>query len=219
MAVAGRDGALNAAQQRVFDSLYGVGKVGAQRDIMRIIGERIGLAVQWSGLDGEEIARRIGHANGTQLSLWVAGERMPPLLPLMSIGVVCSVSVDFLLGLTDEPERDPKEAARRQVLAMMRERVEGALSEVIEIARGDAADLQETKVAAANLAVATHELCHSVLRASENEGFDDVPCGAQVMRRAMDACDAISNLPRSCIKGSSTMHEAREMRNKFASRR
>lgn len=213
-----KDAQFNAAQQGAFDALYGIGRASSQRDVMRIIGERIQAAVQISGLDGEEVAARIGHANGTQLSLWIAGERMPPVLPLIAISVVCSVSLDYLLGMTDEVERDPREAARRQAMAMMRQTIEDAVGKLVEVAREDSVTLHTAARAGAELAAAAHGLCALLDRAHMAGSLAQVPDFALILRHVGSVCARVGAIPPKMVHDKSIVRESDRMRLKYEKR-
>lgn len=90
--------------------------VPLQKEIMR---ERIISARIMNGLCAVEAAKRLGYANSTQLSLIESGDRKMPndWQFLLRMSAVYSVSVDYLLGTSPNPERD---AIASQHFALMR---------------------------------------------------------------------------------------------------
>jgi hypothetical protein len=70
----------------------------------RLISARI-----MSGLCAVEAAAKLGYKNSTQLSLIEAGERPVPshVSWMLNAAMVYSVSVDYLLGVSEHPERHP----------------------------------------------------------------------------------------------------------------
>ncbi len=98
---------------------------GSNALLRATVGARFKQARELNGWDQREAATRMGYENGTQLSLIELGRRNTPLPVFCVASAVYGVSVDFLLGLSDEPERDPAVAERQAVLrhveAMLRE--------------------------------------------------------------------------------------------------
>lgn len=80
------------------------------------IGKQFKIARELNGWTQEEAAERLDYANSTQLSLAEKGERMPPMAKIMLASKTFGVSIDFLMGVSDEPERDPKAAERNAVM-------------------------------------------------------------------------------------------------------
>ena len=54
------------------------------------------------GLNVNAFALRIGCSTGSCVTWWERGERLPSAVYLFAIAQACNVSVDWLLGLTDE---------------------------------------------------------------------------------------------------------------------
>lgn len=77
-----------------------------------VVGKRFVDSRELNGYGQTQAALLMGWKNATQLSLIEQGKRMPPHQVLIIASTVFGVSIDFLLGLSDEPERDPKKAER-----------------------------------------------------------------------------------------------------------
>lgn len=79
--------------------------VPLQKEVMR---ERLISARIMNGLSAVEAASRLGYANSTQLSLIESGERKMPndWQFVLKVSEVYSVSMDYLIGISPNPERD-----------------------------------------------------------------------------------------------------------------
>jgi transcriptional regulator with XRE-family HTH domain len=83
----------------------------------RIVSGRLVAARELNGLTQTQAAEEFGYKTSAQLSLWEMNRRMPPLEKLVQASAVYRVSLDFLLGVSEEPDRDAASAERRMVLA------------------------------------------------------------------------------------------------------
>lgn len=105
-------------------------RVHSQAEYQRLVGSRITKARKACRLEGQQLAWKIGHRNGTQLSLWEAGERLPPLSALVLLAAHLGVSVEFLCGASPSEDPDRQEATRREARAQARMTIEAAVSAV-----------------------------------------------------------------------------------------
>jgi transcriptional regulator with XRE-family HTH domain len=175
-------------------TVYGLTNIGAVSDITRsdenaklraIIGERFIAARQINGYQQQEAAEKIGYGNGTQLSLVENGTRLPPLPILIRAVETFGVSMDYLVGISDEPERDPrlaeKQSAMRHVSGMF-----SGLSEIL------VTQLQHYLTKGAPSVLATRALLKAgqglvdavqTLRNRNNDAFDELVGGATVLKR------------------------------------
>lgn len=85
--------------------------------IRKRVAHRMVESRELNGMSQTEAAEAFGYRNSTQLSQWEKGKRMPPILRLIQATSIYRVSLDYLLGLSDEPDRDPASAERRILLA------------------------------------------------------------------------------------------------------
>jgi len=91
-----------------------------ENDVLKkTIAERLIAARKINGWTQTEAAEQLGEGNSTQLSLWEAADRMIPLAKLVRVADVYSVSVDYLVGLSEEPERDARVAERASVMRQL----------------------------------------------------------------------------------------------------
>lgn len=81
----------------------------------RAFGARMTAAREMAEITQAEAAKRLGYAAATQLSNMETGNRPVPLEVLMKAAVLYGTSMDYLCGLSDDPDRDPASAAVRHV--------------------------------------------------------------------------------------------------------
>jgi transcriptional regulator with XRE-family HTH domain len=83
-----------------------------------VVRERMINARVMNGLTAVEAAERLGYVNSTQLSLIESGDRKVPndWQFLLNMSKAYSVSVDYLLGISPHPERDPVAAESFAIL-------------------------------------------------------------------------------------------------------
>lgn len=84
-------------------------------EIGPIVAERFRQARELCGLSQLEASPLLGYQKSTQLSLIEGGLRTAPLWLLIRASQVYAVSLDWLAGLTDEPEQDPRGRLARSV--------------------------------------------------------------------------------------------------------
>jgi transcriptional regulator with XRE-family HTH domain len=85
-------------------------------DIERIMRERLIEARQMNGMDQKEAAAALSYKNSSQLSKIESGDAPLPKALLRRASIAYGVSTDWLLGLSSEPERDPRMAAQMAVM-------------------------------------------------------------------------------------------------------
>lgn len=104
--------------------------VRTQVEYQKLIGRRLIRARLACKLEGQELAARIGHKNGTQISLWESGARTPPLSALMLLAAHTGVSVEYLCGCAPAEDQDRTEASRRDAIRQARATIEVAVGAV-----------------------------------------------------------------------------------------
>lgn len=93
-----------------------IARVDENDEIRRIVGRRLKLARELNGWTQEVAAAKLDYVSSTQLSLAEKGTRLPPIVKLIKAAEVFGVSIDYILGICDEPERDPRAAERQAAL-------------------------------------------------------------------------------------------------------
>lgn len=86
--------------------LDAAGKVQLQK----LLGKRLKASRKAARMPDMDVAKLLNHKELTQVSLWESGDRLPPLLTLVKLASAFSVSLDYLVGLHDDPIADPMES-------------------------------------------------------------------------------------------------------------
>lgn len=110
--------------------------------VAKRVAERFVTARELNGLSQTEGATLLGYKKSGQLSQIESGKKAPPLSVLVRASEAYRVSVDYLLGASEEPDRDPKNAMRLRILLGCR----GVMEDM------------------------AHKLCDSVIRAADGMG-------------------------------------------------
>lgn len=160
---------------------------------LEIMRERIVSARVMNGLSAVDAAKLLGYANSTQLSMLEGGQRKVPSdwKFLKNMSQAYSVSVDYLIGISPNPERD---AVTSQHFAIMR-----GFEQLQQL---QAATMTTAFVRYAADGAASHEL-ESLCKAAETmrfavqvlrdrcPGFNDLRGGATLLASAAALDDAI----------------------------
>lgn len=85
----------------------------------QVVSTRFVAAREMNGMSQTEASIRMGYKKSTQLCLWEMGKRLPPIDRMIVASLCYSVSLDYLYGLSDEPERDPRFAEQSAMLRTM----------------------------------------------------------------------------------------------------
>lgn len=160
--------------------------------LRELIGRRIREARELLGGGQTELATWLAYRNSTQASLWEAGQRLPPIGELPRIAGALGVSLDYLFGLSDDPEREPRQVRRLAVVAQVRAAVDAMADQLADSLLREAAPL-DGLVRSVKLVGKVERLVSAVtaLRASNAELFDtELRGGATLVRAAAEARDA-----------------------------
>lgn len=101
-----------------------------------IVAERLLAARELNGYSQTEAAEKIGYATPAQLSQWEQCRRQPPMHMLMRASSAYRVSMDYLTGISPEPDRDPAAEDRRHVVKASQEMFAGASDALAELILG-----------------------------------------------------------------------------------
>lgn len=97
------------------------------------VAERCLLARELNGYSQSDAARLFGYKNSTQLSQWEQAKRMPPIQRLLQASGIYRVSMDYLLGVSDEPDRDPMSAERLMLLSSVSNLLDSATRDIVDV--------------------------------------------------------------------------------------
>lgn len=192
---------IDAAGQNDMDDKEGADKLPGSRAagnavLRKVLGRRFVSARELAGLGQTESALSIGWVNSTQLSLIERGDRLPPHEILRRAASLYGVSTDYLLGLSDEPERDVLAASRNGALRRMQGLLETnarAVTEALLYAvKGDTT----TELRSIKFVSEIEALLNGIdaFQASNSDVFDELRSGAMLVRRARDARQALQKV-------------------------
>jgi transcriptional regulator with XRE-family HTH domain len=101
-------------------------------DMRRILAQRLLAARDLNGYSQTDAALKFGYKTPAQLSQWEMGRRMVPLEKLVRASAIYRVSLDYLMGVSPEPDRDPQAAHALRMLDGTREMLEAATRQLAE---------------------------------------------------------------------------------------
>ncbi|WP_213764032.1 helix-turn-helix transcriptional regulator [Caballeronia sp. dw_19] len=135
-----------------------------------------------NGLLAVEAAQLFGYANSTQLSLIESGERPIPkdFKFVAQAARVYSVSVDWLLGLVPDMDRDAEVLRRHALLRGTRSALEATMTGFARISAEVASRMQLTPDETADVIAAVESIERRFRDLCERGQFDDLPGGAPV---------------------------------------
>ena len=156
----------------------GEGRALAQQ----VVARRFIAARELNGLSQTEGARALGYAKSGQLSLIESGKKTPPLTIIVRAASAFGVSADYLLGVSDEPERDPSASLRSGLLRALRGQLDGVASALAGSFSAVAAVQHLADVD--GFVAAVGKLLQAVALVEKSVGFDEIRGGASLLRHA-----------------------------------
>ena len=111
--------ALTGKKPKIPQSAKPVTRALSNGVLRQVVGKRFVIAREINGWQQSEAAALMGYKNSTQLSLIEQGKRLPPPTVMLEASRVFSVSMDFLYGVSDEPERDAQTAEQAAMIRHM----------------------------------------------------------------------------------------------------
>lgn len=98
----------------------------------RVIGGRFLEARELNGYQQVEAANLFGYKNSAQLSQWERGQRMPPIPRILQASSIYRVSLDYLFGISNEPDRDPINAERLLLMRNAESVLSGMTQKIVD---------------------------------------------------------------------------------------
>ncbi|NYG33436.1 helix-turn-helix transcriptional regulator [Sphaerotilus montanus] len=175
-------------------------QVSDKDSLCKLIGQRIRIARESTGLSGHLMAVRIGHASGTQLSLWEMGIRMPPLWSLILLAAETGVSLDYLAGVSDEMAPDPSVAMRRSAVSQARLAIDAVARLVADASIRLSCEVSAAEHAWRHVRDDFAELVTALKRVRDQNGtlFDEhIRGGARLLAAADRISTSVANLERA----------------------
>ncbi|MDQ7981888.1 helix-turn-helix domain-containing protein [Paraburkholderia sp. SARCC-3016] len=158
----------------------------------KLMRERLIVARNLNSLDQKEAAAKLGYKNSSQLSKVENGEAPLPKSLLRKASLAYGVSADWLLGLSNEPERDPhiagEMAVMRSVNAAVIEHTQNVTAVMLRIA-GDQLPLEAHLRTLLDSARRATESFEKVCRMNSTFN-DDIRGGASLQRDIDDLLEA-----------------------------
>jgi transcriptional regulator with XRE-family HTH domain len=159
-----------------------------------VVGPRLCAAREIAGLSQTAAATGLGYATPAQLNQHEQGRRLMPLPELIRAAEIYGTSVEYLVGTTNEPERDPARALRAAAVRGLRGMLDGMAERMTdEIGRFAALCGPDATNARAVLAAGT-KLLDALGFIQRNPEFDDLPGGATVVRVAREFEDRLRDV-------------------------
>lgn len=106
----------SGAQARNRHNTHSLGCRASKSETKQVIGARLIVARSLNGLSQTDAALKLGYQTSAQLSQWEQCKRMPPMTELINAARLYRVSLDFLVGISSDPDRDPTSAERQHLL-------------------------------------------------------------------------------------------------------
>lgn len=157
-----------------------------------VVGPRLCSAREIAGLSQTAAATKLGYATPAQLNLHEQGRRLMPLPELIRAAEIFGTTVDFLVGTTNESDRDPSRALRAAAVRGLRGMLDGVAERMTdEIGRFATLCGPDATNARAVLGAGT-ELLDALGVMQRQPEFDDVHGGAKVTRVAREFEERLS---------------------------
>lgn len=106
--------------------------IGDRGLIGLVIAKRLVAARLLNGLSQTEAANMIGYATPAQLSQWESARRRPPLAALAAYADAMNVSLDYIFGRSDEPERLVRLVRQNACMRAVRATLAGAVERIVD---------------------------------------------------------------------------------------
>jgi len=158
--------------------------VPSRAGLRQVIGRRLRAARTLAGLDQTRAAELLGYENGSQLSQWEQAKRTPPLEKIVAAAETYGMTTDFLLGLSNEPDRDAHMALRTATLRGVRAMLDAASEGTVQLFERRAALIGPGASHVTALLDAGQALQAAIAALVRADGFDDLRGGATVVRCA-----------------------------------
>ena len=149
---------------------------------------RLILARKLNHLDQREAAKTLGYSNSSQLSKIEAGQASVSREFIVRAAIAYGVSADYLLGLSNEPERDPRTAEQVAVLRSVQGAVEQNVAAMVTVLlknAGEVAPLRSHLESLTQRISQLQEAYDKVCR--KNEAFQNDVLAGSILETAVDA--------------------------------
>lgn len=182
---AANDGAVRAA--RLSDSTRREDAEAPKRRLARnVVGPRLRAARETSGLQQADAARRLGYTTSGQLSQHEQGKRLMPIPELIRAAEVYGTTVDYILGITAEDDRDPTRSLRAATVRGLRGMLDGLATGLVDAIGNHARFVGPNAVCARSVVSSGQALLDALAVLLRQPEFDEMKGGAAVARTASE---------------------------------
>lgn len=149
---------------------------------------RLVLARKLNHLDQRDAAKILGYSNSSQLSKIEAGQASVSREFIVRAAVAYGVSADYLLGLSNEPERDPRTAEQVAVLRSVQGTVEQNVAAMVTVLLKNAGEVAPLRSHLDSLALRIAQLQEAYDKVCrKNEAFQNDVLAGSILEKAVDA--------------------------------
>ncbi|PFH08118.1 helix-turn-helix protein [Collimonas sp. PA-H2] len=183
---------------------------GEHHDRGEEICRRLILARKLNHLDQREAAKTLGYSNSSQLSKIEAGHASVSREFIVRAAVAYGVSADYLLGLSNEPERDPRTAEQVAVLRSVQGTVEQNVAAMVTVLlknAGEVAPLRSHLESLTQRISQLQEAYDKVCR--KNEAFQNDVLAGSILESAVDAAGDASCKAKQFVERRSMIADFR----------
>jgi transcriptional regulator with XRE-family HTH domain len=196
--------------------------------LRKIMGARFIESREINGWGQTEAALKLGYGNSTQLSLIERADRLPPIEVVKRASTIYGVSCDYLMGTSDEPERDPKHAEKRAAMRQVSDMLESNAEAIVDAMMDSIASGAPTVMTTKGLVDQSVKMVEAFNRFREInvKKFDELRGGSPVVAAIRDmeslAANAQQLLDRHdhfVIKANDAARKQREQESRMRAQR
>ena len=115
------------------------GRIGDRGLLGMVVAKRLVAARLLNGLSQTEAAALIGYSTPAQLSQWESSRRRAPTAALIAYADAMNVSLDYLFGRSDDPERNVRLVRQNACIRAVRATLVGAVERIVDAFNADEA--------------------------------------------------------------------------------
>lgn len=108
------------------------GRIGDRGLLGLVVAKRLVAARLLNGYSQIEAATAVGYGTPAQLSLWEAGKRNPPLAALVQYADVMGVSLDYIVGRSEDAERNVRLVRQNACMRAVRSTLTAAVERIVD---------------------------------------------------------------------------------------
>lgn len=162
-------------------------------NIDKTIRERLFHARTLNRLNQVDAAELLGYKNSSALSKIESGEARVPKDFIIKAAVTYGVSCDYLMGLSDEPERDPKTAEHMAITRAVRNEILAHTQAMAEVLLANASDMTPMEAHVKRLLASANTMLEAFDKVCRrNKKFINDIAGGSTLQNAVDDNHAVA---------------------------